>query len=64
MKEIKAIIRPNKLPALPALRDALRVLEGFPGMTVTEVVGCAAPVRVGVARDINSAVTAATWTGG
>ena len=54
MKEIKAIIRPNKLPAL---RDALRGLEGFPGMTVTEVVGCSAPVRVGVARDIKEELT-------
>ena len=30
MKEIKAIIRPNKLAIL---RDALVVLPGFPGMT-------------------------------
>lgn len=42
MKEIKAIIRPNKLPAL---RDALISLPGFPGMTVTKVEGCSAPSR-------------------
>ncbi len=42
MKEIKAIIRPNKLPAL---RDALVTLPGFPGMTVTKVEGCSAPSR-------------------
>lgn len=42
MKEIKAIIRPNKLPAL---RDALIVLPGFPGMTVSKVEGCSAPTR-------------------
>jgi len=42
MKEIKAIIRPNKLPVL---RDALVALPGFPGMTVTRVEGCSAPTR-------------------
>jgi nitrogen regulatory protein P-II 1 len=42
MKEIKAIIRPNKLPVL---RDALVALQGFPGMTVTRVEGCSAPTR-------------------
>lgn len=42
MKEIKAIIRPNKLAVL---RDALVVLPGFPGMTVTKVEGCSAPSR-------------------
>ena len=42
MKEIKAIIRPNKLPVL---RDALVVLPGFPGMTVSKVEGCSAPTR-------------------
>jgi nitrogen regulatory protein P-II 1 len=54
MKEIKAIIRPNKLAAL---RDALRALEGFPGMTVTKVEGCSAPVRVGMARGIKDELT-------
>lgn len=42
MKEIKAVIRPNKLAAL---RDALVSLPGFPGMTVTRVEGCSAPSR-------------------
>ncbi|MGE5471854.1 MAG: P-II family nitrogen regulator [Bacteroidota bacterium] len=42
MKEIKAVIRPNKLAAL---RDALIVLPGFPGMTVSKVEGCSAPSR-------------------
>ena len=42
MKEIKAVIRPNKLAAL---RDALVLLPGFPGMTVTRVEGCSAPSR-------------------
>lgn len=42
MKEIKAVIRPNKLAVL---RDALVVLPGFPGMTVSKVEGCSAPSR-------------------
>ena len=42
MKEIKAVIRPNKLAAL---RDALMAMPGFPGMTVTRVEGCSAPTR-------------------
>lgn len=42
MKEITAVIRPNKLGAL---RDALRGIEGFPGMTVSKAEGCSAPAR-------------------
>lgn len=42
MKEIKAVIRPNKLPAL---RDALRAIPGFPGMTISKAEGCSAPSR-------------------
>ena len=42
MKEIKAIIRPNKLAGL---RDSLLSLPGFPGMTVCKVEGCSAPSR-------------------
>lgn len=42
MKEVKAVIRPNKLAAL---RDALVALPGFPGMTVAKVDGCSAPTR-------------------
>ncbi len=37
MKEIKAIIQPNRLTRV---RDAFRDLEGFPGMNVTRVQGC------------------------
>lgn len=42
MKEIKAVIRPNKLNPL---RDVLRTVPGFPGMTVTRAEGCSAPAR-------------------
>lgn len=40
MKEIKAIIRPAKLPLL---REKLLSLSGFPGMTICKVEGCSAP---------------------
>ncbi len=40
MKEIKAIVRPAKLPVL---REKLRSLPGFPGMTISKVEGCSAP---------------------
>ena len=40
MKEIKAVLRPSRLPVL---RDRLRATPGFPGMTVTKVEGCSAP---------------------
>jgi len=40
MKEIKAIIRPNKLPIL---RNTLMDTPGFPGMTVSKAEGCSAP---------------------
>ena len=43
MIEIKAVIRPNKLPMV---RNALMETPGFPGMTVTKVEGCSAPTRV------------------
>lgn len=39
MKEIKAIIRPSKLHKV---RDAFRMLPGFPGMNITHVEGCSA----------------------
>lgn len=42
MKEIKAVIRPNKLTTL---REALRGIPGFPGMTVSKAEGCSAPSR-------------------
>ncbi len=37
MKEIKAIVPPQRLPKI---RSALRNIKGFPGMTVTKVEGC------------------------
>lgn len=37
MKEIKAIIRPNRLHKI---RESVRHLHGFPGMTVSHVEGC------------------------
>ena len=40
MKEIKAIIRPTKLPLL---REKFRSLAGFPGMTISKAEGCSAP---------------------
>ncbi len=42
MKEIKAIIRPNKLASL---RSALIALPGFPGMSVSKIEGCSASTR-------------------
>lgn len=47
MKEIKAIIRPNKLNPL---RDALRSVPGFPGMTITKAEGLSAPERLGPSK--------------
>lgn len=43
MIEIKAVIRPSKLPIV---RSALMDTPGFPGMTVMKVEGCSAPSRV------------------
>ncbi|MBS1191168.1 MAG: glnB [Rhodocyclaceae bacterium] len=54
MKEIKAIIRPGKLPML---RDALRDLSGFPGMTVSKAEGCTAPSRHGHRANIKEELT-------
>ena len=42
MMEVKAVIRPNKLPIL---RAALMDTPGFPGMTVAKVEGCTAPSK-------------------
>lgn len=44
MKEIKAVIRPTKLPAL---RESLRSVPGFPGMTISKAEGLSAPERLG-----------------
>lgn len=54
MKEIKAVIRPNKLAAV---REALLALPGFPGMTVTRVEGCSAPNRHVGRKDIKDELT-------
>lgn len=43
MKELKAIIRPNKLPLL---RNKLMEITGFPGMTISKAEGCSAPSKV------------------
>jgi nitrogen regulatory protein P-II 1 len=40
MKEIRAIIRPNKLARL---RTVLREMPGFQGMTISKVEGCGSP---------------------
>ncbi len=37
MKEIKAVIQPNRLTRL---RDAFREVQNFPGMTIIKVQGC------------------------
>ena len=42
MKEIRAVIRPQRLPRL---REVLRAVPGFPGMTISKAVGCGATVR-------------------
>lgn len=39
MKEIKAILRPNRLPVL---REKLMLMPTFPGMTVSKAEGCSA----------------------
>lgn len=39
MKEIKAIVRPNRVHKI---RDAFRSLPGFPGMSIANVEGCSA----------------------
>lgn len=54
MKEIKAVVRPNKLAAL---RQALIECPGFPGMTVAKVDGCSAPTRHGPPHNIKEELT-------
>lgn len=54
MKEIKAIIRPNKLPQI---RNALMSLEGFPGMSISQAEGCTAPSRHGPITSIKDELT-------
>lgn len=54
MKEINAIIRPNKLGVL---RDALVTLPGFPGMSVARIEGCSAPSRHAARHSIKEELT-------
>lgn len=54
MKEIKAIVRPNKMPQL---RKALMSLEAFPGMTISQAEGCSAPSRHGSIISIKDELT-------
>lgn len=54
MKEIKAVVRPNKLPQI---RKALMSLEGFPGMTISQAEGCSAPSRHGPITSIKDELT-------
>jgi nitrogen regulatory protein P-II 1 len=42
MKEIRAVIRPQKLGRL---REVLRAVPDFPGMTISRAQGCGASVR-------------------
>jgi len=44
LKEIRAIVRPNRLAAL---RDALRAVPDFPGLTILSAEGFTAPAAVG-----------------
>ena len=41
MKEIIAVIRPNRLNKI---RDAFRTLSGFPGMSIAHIEGCSGHV--------------------
>ena len=43
MKEIRAIVRPNRLQRL---RDALRAIPNFPGVTIFKAEGFTAPASV------------------
>ena len=49
MKEIKAVIQPNRLSRL---RHALRRMKGFPGMTVVQANGCSAEEQAGAEPDL------------
>lgn len=54
MKEILAVIRPAKLAKL---RDALREIPGFPGMTVTRVEGFGRSGQPDGAHSLRQALT-------
>lgn len=53
MKEIRAIVRPNRLPKL---REALRNIPNFPGLTLTKAEGFTAPAGV-VKRSVAQELT-------
>jgi nitrogen regulatory protein P-II 1 len=55
MKEIKAVIHPQRLGKL---RDAFRQMRGFPGMTVSRVEGCSPHEEPEVYHDIREELTA------
>jgi len=52
MKEIKAVIQPNRLSKI---RSALRNIRQFPGMTISKVEGCGhhlKPVNINVREEL------------
>ena len=53
MKEIRAIVRPNRLPRL---REALRAIPNFPGLTLTKAEGFTAPADL-VKRKVQDDLT-------
>ena len=53
MKEIRAIVRPNRLSRL---RDALRAIPNFPGVTIFKAEGFTAPASV-VKRTVKDELT-------
>ncbi|MEO8296835.1 MAG: P-II family nitrogen regulator [Burkholderiales bacterium] len=57
MKEIKAVIGPQRLPGL---HEALRAVAGFPGMTVSRAEGYVAPsphVKHSIREELTDHVT-------
>ena len=54
MKEVRAVVRPNKLSRL---RAALRDIPGFPGMTVSKVEGFGAPSQHATLTNIREQLT-------
>ena len=53
MKEIRAIVRPNRLSRL---RDALRAIPNFPGVTIFKAEGFTAPAAL-VKRTVKDELT-------
>ncbi|MBU6193784.1 MAG: P-II family nitrogen regulator [Burkholderiales bacterium] len=53
MKEVRAIVRPSRLPRL---RDALRAIPNFPGVTVWSADGFTAPAAL-VKRTVREELT-------